>query len=492
MSTIPYHRLVDIIDDTFPSVVYNDPVAKKALEINYSRMTLTFLEFITNTEYCLQWSCSLRNGFLMICDDYGKSYDEHELRRKFATHEVKLSLRSLLVMSEYHAISDLKYYNAFSNVRLVNFNKIHSSYEGTDNALWIHIPLNIDPSALIGNGIVHINGKEYRGSEINAIAELIVLLGFYITTGLCESSSRNRNLSCVSEHFRLTEWWDVAGNRHRNVDQLECIDNLRVNISVELVQLSLKNTIKNLELFKRFCSTSFYDENNAIYGLEFLTPNNTFVEEVFGLVEESIRIANSNGITVYQPSKELYCAICMRNDASTAKVFICKNEQHGFCLECIESWLDINRTCPICRGEPTCKRTHGPEPGLGMLMEFAYRNLNRLNRLNRYENDVADDEDNSEPVSADEDEVVAESVSDSGDESEIYSGPNSISISAINKLYKVCNQVATFVVDSFDLLIACCALLILMCLYYLVWSHDSSDNYSSDNSSQKQRETCLH
>ena len=44
----------------------------------------------------------------------------------------------------------------------------------------------------------------------------------------------------------------------------------------------------------------------------------------------------------------LKCTICTRPFVSPA-ITKCKDRKHTFCLECIENWLEYDRSCPICR-----------------------------------------------------------------------------------------------------------------------------------------------
>ena len=51
--------------------------------------------------------------------------------------------------------------------------------------------------------------------------------------------------------------------------------------------------------------------------------------------------------TTYLPGEE--CSICTDKLANGKTICVNRDCRHGFHCECIESWLDINETCPICR-----------------------------------------------------------------------------------------------------------------------------------------------
>ena len=71
-----------------------------------------------------------------------------------------------------------------------------------------------------------------------------------------------------------------------------------------------------------------YGPQADVYGLEYISVK--FVVQNFDLLEE-----------------EKNCCICMEDKLSED---ICKlNCSHKFCVECINTLLNNNHTCPICR-----------------------------------------------------------------------------------------------------------------------------------------------
>jgi hypothetical protein len=58
-----------------------------------------------------------------------------------------------------------------------------------------------------------------------------------------------------------------------------------------------------------------------------------------------------------QIPRQLECSICLRPFESPVSVNGC---EHSFCEQCINSWLDHERTCSICRQEiPSSSTTPG-------------------------------------------------------------------------------------------------------------------------------------
>ncbi|KAI9475044.1 hypothetical protein LPJ78_002887 [Coemansia sp. RSA 989] len=88
--------------------------------------------------------------------------------------------------------------------------------------------------------------------------------------------------------------------------------------------------------------------------------------------EEAIHKMPRRKITEEEVSKKLECGICMDEYKNNEEVMIlpCKHFYH---LECIDHWLKMNGTCPICRtrvdnehpeqGAPQAPRAHSDLPG---------------------------------------------------------------------------------------------------------------------------------
>lgn len=58
-------------------------------------------------------------------------------------------------------------------------------------------------------------------------------------------------------------------------------------------------------------------------------------------------------VTVYQSGefeRALECAVCLAEIADGEKARLLPKCNHGFHVECIDTWFQSNSTCPVCRG----------------------------------------------------------------------------------------------------------------------------------------------
>jgi len=67
---------------------------------------------------------------------------------------------------------------------------------------------------------------------------------------------------------------------------------------------------------------------------------------------------------VLSPDADQRCAICLENyvDGSELRILPCQPIPHSFHRECVDQWLQVNKTCPFCKQPIDAQRKADPEP----------------------------------------------------------------------------------------------------------------------------------
>ena len=122
-------------------------------------------------------------------------------------------------------------------------------------------------------------------------------------------------------------------------------------------------TMSGYTTYNRISSENYYIRNTIdimIPTYNNITPivNLSMFDELWGLEpdnqEQKIRYqltdVEYNNIfkELYPTETEHQCSICFENYETDKKIQILQCKHH-FCAECIQPWLNLHNTCPLCR-----------------------------------------------------------------------------------------------------------------------------------------------
>lgn len=66
---------------------------------------------------------------------------------------------------------------------------------------------------------------------------------------------------------------------------------------------------------------------------------------------------------------QIECAICLGEFEEKEAVKMIPKCHHVFHLQCIDTWLEMHVTCPVCRGAQFAHEKGGGSDGLGVIQE---------------------------------------------------------------------------------------------------------------------------
>ncbi|MBA0591434.1 RING-H2 finger protein ATL70 [Gossypium raimondii] len=104
------------------------------------------------------------------------------------------------------------------------------------------------------------------------------------------------------------------------------------------------------------CSKAFQSPQAPPSNSDMIDPESFFVDDGGGLDEETIKsypkLTYSEAKLLKKGSTDTCCSICLNDYKGSDSLSMLPNCGHLFHLECVDHWLRLQSTCPVCRTSP--------------------------------------------------------------------------------------------------------------------------------------------
>ncbi|MBA0861045.1 hypothetical protein Goshw_023872 [Gossypium schwendimanii] len=104
------------------------------------------------------------------------------------------------------------------------------------------------------------------------------------------------------------------------------------------------------------CSKAFQSPQAPPSNSDMIDPESFFVDDGGGLDEETIKsypkLTYSEAKLLKKGSTDTCCSICLNDYKGSDSLRMLPNCGHLFHLECVDHWLRLQSTCPVCRTSP--------------------------------------------------------------------------------------------------------------------------------------------